>query len=94
MRCANLIVCKSFVEARDAPHNIRSTDVEFNEFDPLYCRATSHDADSLEGHASAMFSTRFVFKHSEINIAMEPYAHSPKSIMSDWMHVYMASNRT
>ena len=35
MRCANVLLCRYFVEARDAPHNIRSTDVDFNKFEPL-----------------------------------------------------------
>ena len=35
MRCAHLVLCRYFVEARDAPHNIRSTDADFNKFEPL-----------------------------------------------------------
>ena len=35
MRCANLMLCWYFVEARDAPHNIRSTEVDFSKFEPL-----------------------------------------------------------
>ena len=35
MRCANLVTCRYFVEAHGAPHNIRSTDVDFSKFEPL-----------------------------------------------------------
>ena len=34
MRCANLVLCRYFVEARGAPHNVRSTEVDFSKFEP------------------------------------------------------------
>jgi len=35
MRCANLVLCRHVVEARGAPHNIRSTEVDFSKSEPL-----------------------------------------------------------
>ena len=98
MRCANLVLCRYFVEARDAPHNIRSTDVDFNKFEPLtvarlrmmlLCLKDMHPV--LNQTQFANLSTRFGFNHSDFNLAMKPYAQFPKSIMFDWMHVYMVS---
>ena len=98
MRCANLVLCKYFVEARDAPHNIRSTDVDFNKFEPLTVERLRmmllRLKDMLPRLNKTQFghlSTRFGFNHSEFNLAMKPYAQLPESIMFDWMHVYMVS---
>ena len=98
MRCANLVLCRYFVEARDAPHNIRSTELDFNKFEPLtvarlrmmlLCLNDMHPV--LNKTQFRNLSTRFGFNHSDFNLAMKPYAQFPKSIMFDWMHVYMVS---
>ena len=39
----------------------------------------------------ANLTTRFGINHSDFNLALKPYAQFPKSIMFDWMHVYMVS---
>ena len=98
MRCANLMLCRYFVEARDAPHNIRSTDADFNKFEPLTVARLRMMLLCLKDMRPVLSQTKFAnlttrlgFNHSDFNLALKPYAQFPKSIMFDWMHVYMVS---
>ena len=92
------MLSRSFVEARDAHHKIRSTDADFNKFEPLavarlrmmlLCLKDMRPV--LNQPKFANLTTRFGFNHSDFNLALKPYAQFPKSIMFDWMHVYMVS---
>ena len=81
MRCANLVLCRYFVEARGAPHNIRSTEVDFSKFEPLTVARLRMTLLRLKDMHPVLnktqfghLSTRFGFSHSDFNLAMKPYA--------------------
>ena len=96
MRCANLVLCRYFDEGRDAPTNVRSTETEFNKFEPLTVPRLRMMLQRLKDMRPLLsrtkfsdLETRFGFNHSDFNLAMKPYAQFPKSMMFDWMHLYM-----
>ena len=98
MRCANLVLSRWWVEVRDAPSNIRSTETDFSKFEPLTVARLRMMLQRLQEMRPILgkgsfgdLCTRFGFNHSDFNLAMKPYAQFPTSIMFDWMHLYMVS---
>ena len=98
MRCANLVLCRYFVEGRDSPSNIRNTEIEFSKFEPLTVARLRMMLQWLKDMHPILSNTKFAdltnrfgFNHSDFTLAMKPYAQFPTSIMFDWMHLYMVS---